>query len=232
MKLEGIMDIRLNYYETGQGMPLILLHGNGEDMTYFRHQVDCFAAYFRVIAVDSRGHGRTPRGGKPFTIRQFAEDLHDFMDEHGIDRAHILGFSDGGNVAMCFALKYPERVGKLILNGANLYPMGVKAAFQIPITLEYYYLKLIKNKTLESRTHAELLGLMVNDPYIKPKELERLTMPALVIAGERDLIRESHTKLLHRHLPNSRLAIIPGDHGVAALNPEAFNTEVLDFLLN
>ena len=73
---------------------------------------------------------------------------------------------------------------------------------------------------------------MVKDPYIKPKELSRLDMPVLVIAGERDLIRESHTKLIHRSIPNSKLAILPGDHGVAALNPHAFNEAVLDFLLN
>ena len=224
------MDIRLNYYETGEGEPLILLHGNGEDMTYFRNQVDCFAEYFRVIAVDSRGHGRTPRGDAPFTIRQFAEDLHTFMNEHAIERAHLLGFSDGGNVAMCFALKYPERVNKMILNGANLYPAGVKLSFQIPITLSYYAAKLFHNGHDDYQQQIELMGLMVKDPYIKPKELRRLTMPVLVIAGERDLIRESHTKLIARYLPNSRLAIIPGDHGVAALNPEAFNTEVLDFL--
>lgn len=225
------MDIHLNYYETGFGDPLILLHGNGEDMTYFRNQVSCFAEHFRVIAVDSRGHGRTPRGNAPFTIRQFAEDLRGFMDEREIEWAHILGFSDGGNVAMCFALKYPERVGKLILNGANLYPSGVKLAFQIPTTLEYYYLKLFAGKNPELRSQEELLGLMVHDPYIKPKELRRLNMPTLVVAGERDLIRESHTKLIHRNLPNSSLAILPGDHGVAALNPEAFNAVVLDFLL-
>ena len=226
------MDISLNYYETGRGEPLILLHGNGEDMTYFRNQVDCFAEHFRVISVDSRGHGRTPRGDAPFTIRQFAEDLHDFMNEQQIDRAHILGFSDGGNVAICFALKYPDRVNKLILNGANLYPAGVKAAFQIPTTLEYYCLKLFGAKTEEDYERRELLGLMVRDPYIKPRELRSLTMPTLVIAGERDLIRESHTKLIHRMIPNSRLAILPGDHGVAALNPNAFNAEVLEFLLN
>ena len=226
------MDISLNYYETGWGEPLILLHGNGEDMTYFRNQVDCFAEHFRVIAIDSRGHGRSPRGEAPFTIRQFAEDLHDFMNAHKIKSAHILGFSDGGNVAMCFALKYPERVKKLILNGANLYPAGVKAAFQIPTTLEYYALKLFGAKTEEDIEKRDLLGLMVKDPYIKPRELSKLSMPTMVIAGERDLIRESHTRLIHRMIPNSRLSIIPGDHGVAALNPEAFNSEVLDFLLN
>ena len=66
----------------------------------------------------------------------------------------------------------------------------------------------------------------------EPRQLRRLSMPTLVIAGERDLIRESHTRLIHRMIPNSRLSIIPGDHGIAALNPDAFNSEVLDFLLN
>ena len=120
------MDIALHYTEQGAGVPLILLHGNGEGSSYFVHQIEYFKDRYRVIAIDTRGHGQSPRGEKPFTIRQFAEDLHDFMDERGIDRAHILGFSDGGNIALVFALKYPERVDHLILNGANLDASGVK----------------------------------------------------------------------------------------------------------
>ena len=224
------MDIALNYYEQGSGFPLILLHGNGEDMTYFTNQVDCFSEAFRVIAVDTRGHGRTPRGDAPFTIRQFAEDLKCFMDRHEIAKAHILGFSDGGNIAMCFALKYPERVEKLILNGANLFPSGVKAYAQIPITLGYYAARLFGKKSPEAHQQAELLGLMVNDPYIKPRELSALYHPTLVIAGDRDLIKESHTRLICDSLPNGQLAIIPGDHAVAAKNPEAFNAAVWAFL--
>lgn len=224
------MDIRLNYYEQGSGFPLILLHGNGEDMTYFTHQVDAFSECFRVIALDTRGHGRTPRGEAPFTIRQFAEDLKCFMDEHGIEKAHILGFSDGGNIAMCFALKYPERVKRLILNGANLFPRGVKAYAQIPITLGYYIARLFGKRNAEAHRQAELLGLMVNDPYIQPAELSRITHPTLVIAGDRDLILEKHTRLIYDSLPNGKLAIIPGDHAVAAKNPEAFNAAVWAFL--
>ena len=225
------MDISLNYYEQGSGFPLILLHGNGEDMTYFTHQIDVFSRAFRVIAVDSRGHGRTPRGQAPFTIRQFAEDLKCFMDTHAIEKTHILGFSDGGNVAMCFALNYPERVQKLILNGANLFPRGVKASAQIPITLEYYMARLLSKKRPEMMQQAELLGLMVNDPYIKPKKLAAIYHPTLVIAGDRDLIKESHTRLIYNSLPNARLAIIPGNHAVAAENPQAFNEAVWAFLL-
>ena len=73
------MDVDLHYREQGTGEPLILLHGNGEDGSYFEHQMDAFASRFRVIALDTRGHGRSPRGEAPFTIRQFADDLLAFM---------------------------------------------------------------------------------------------------------------------------------------------------------
>ena len=106
--------MKLYYKEAGKGFPLILLHGNGENGGYFEHQIGYFQDKYRVIALDTRGHGKSPRGEKPFTIRQFAEDLHDFMDEQEIEKAHILGFSDGGNTALIFALKYPRRVGRLI----------------------------------------------------------------------------------------------------------------------
>ena len=119
------MDIKLNYREQGDGYPLILLHGNGEDSSCFRHQLEFFSKEYRVIAIDTRGQGESPRGTAPFTFEQFAQDLEDFMDEHGIFRANILGFSDGGITALIFALTRPERVNKLILNGANLDPEGV-----------------------------------------------------------------------------------------------------------
>lgn len=96
------MDIKLYYSEHGSGEPLILLHGNGEDSGYFKEQIRFFSKHFRVIAVDTRGHGRSPRGNAPFTLTQFAEDLRCFMLEMGIKKAHILGFSDGANIAMLF----------------------------------------------------------------------------------------------------------------------------------
>ncbi len=109
------MNIQLSYREQGRGEPLILLHGNGEDSSYFAEQIRCFSKTYRVIAVDTRGHGRTPRGTAPFTIRQFAEDLKGLMDRLKIEKAHILGFSDGGNIALVFALCYPQMVDHLIL---------------------------------------------------------------------------------------------------------------------
>ena len=210
---------------------MILLHGNGEDVSYFEHQMEPYAKYFRVIAIDTRGHGRTPRGDGPFTIRQFAEDLLRFMDLHCIGKAHILGFSDGGNIAMLFAMTHPERVDRLILDGANLDASGVKRKIQIPIEIGYRIAKLFSRMSPEAKRHAEMLGLMVNDPDVKPEELARIQSPTLVIAGDKDMIKENHTRLIARSIPGAELAIIPGSHFVANENPEAFNEAVLHFLI-
>ena len=129
------MDITHFCLECGQGVPLILLHGNGGSGEYFQHQLTVFAEHYHVYAVDTRGHGKTPRGDRPFTIRQFADDLLGFMNDRQIEQAHLLGFSDGGNIAMIFAMQYPDRVDRLILNGANLDPAGVKRSVQIPIEI-------------------------------------------------------------------------------------------------
>ncbi len=224
------MDIKLNYIEQGQGQPLILLHGNGESCDYFEHQIPFFAGDYRVIAIDTRGHGKSPRGEKPFTIKQFAEDLHDFMDEKGIEKANLLGFSDGGNIALTFALKYPERVEKMIVDGANLFPSGVKPLYQWPIEFGYRIARLFAKKSEKAKQNAEMLGLMVNEPHIEPSELAILTMPVLVVAGTKDMIKESHTRLIYKSLPNAQLAILEGDHFVANKNADAFNKVVAGFL--
>ena len=223
-------DIQLNYVERGAGDALLLLHGNGESLDYFAGQLDFFARFYRVIALDTRGHGASPRGSAPFTIRQFAEDLRAFMDEKGIESAHILGFSDGGNIALSFALKYPRRVKKLILNGANLDLWGVKLHVQLPIVLGYHAARLFAGKRPAARRKMELLGLMVNEPHFAPQDLRKLELPALVIAGDRDMIRERHTRLIADSLPNARLAILKGNHFIANQNPEEFNRVVAEFL--
>ena len=225
------MDIVHYFEEKGQGEPLILLHGNGEDVTYFVYQIDEFAKHFHVYALDTRGHGGTPRGEAPFTIRQFADDLLGFMDAHGIVKANILGFSDGGNIAMIFAMKHPERVDRLILDGANLDTKGVKRSIQWQIELGYWFAKQFARKSESARKSAEMLGLMVNDPNVPPAELSAIRAKTLVIAGTNDMIKEAHTRLIADSIPDARLVFIEGDHFVANKNPEAFNRAVLEFLL-
>lgn len=227
---EDKMDTAHFYLEQGNGEPLLFLHGNGEDSGYFVHQMDVFAEFFHVYAIDTRGHGRTPRGSAPFTISQFADDLKEFMDTHRIERAHILGFSDGGNIALTFAIRYPERVEKLILDGANLDPSGVKREEQEKIEAAYEQALEHEKEGPEAKRKAELLGLMVNDPHIPEEDLAKVTAKTLVIAGTDDMIEEAHTRAIHAGIPGAELVFIEGDHFIAEKNPEAFNRAILGFL--
>ena len=225
------MDIQHYYIEKGQGEEtIILLHGNGEDCSYFVGQIDEFARQYHVYAIDTRGHGKTPRGNAPFTIRQFADDLLTFMDLHHIAKAHILGFSDGGNIAMIFALRHPERVDKLILNGANLNARGVKFMSQFPIEIGYRIARLFAKRSAKAKANAEMLGLMVNDPNVEPSALSAIQARTLVIAGTHDMIKDAHTRLIARSIPDAQLVLLEGSHFIANEKPAEFNRAVLDFL--
>lgn len=224
------MDIQLFYREAGAGEPLILLHGNGEDSSYFEQQLSYFSKNYHVIAIDTRGHGNSPRGTAPFRIAQFAEDLYNFMNTQKIKSAHILGFSDGGNIALCFAIKYPQYVKRLILNGANLNGNGVKSLVQLPIIIGYHIASLFASKSEDAKRNAEMLGLMVNDPNIAPHSLKKVVAKTLVIVGTKDMIKDHHSCLIAEAIPNAVLKRIEGNHFIANKNPSAFNKAVEMFL--
>lgn len=224
------MNIKLHYTEQGTGNPFILLHGNGEENGIFSHQKEYFSKEYRVVAVDTRGHGKSPRGTKPFTIAQFAEDLYEFMEEHKIEKAHLLGFSDGGNIALVFAMKYPEKVERLILNGANLDGRGIVDEAQEQIIKEYEEACEKAKKDVKAIKDMELLGLMVNDPNIKAEELAKVKSKTLVLTGKEDLIKDEHSKLIAEKIRDAKWISIPGDHWIANKNPEEFNKVVDEFL--
>lgn len=216
-----------------QAPTLILLHGNGENHTYFVKQIPAFSPHFRLVLMDTRGQGQSTGGDGELNFSVFAADLLALMDHLQIAKAHLLGFSDGGNLALTFALAHPERVQSLILNGANLEPGGVKLSTQLPIVLGYGCCRLLSPFSHKARQNGAVLGLMVNHPHIPPQALAALTMPALVIVGERDMIRDRHSQLIARSLPNAQFVRIPGgDHFCAAKCPEVFNHAVLSFLQN
>ena len=224
------MDIKLYYEEKGKGIPFVLLHGNGDDGNYFKHQIDYFSDRYRVITVDTRGHGKSPRGTAPFTMDQFAEDLKNLLDSLKIKKMILLGFSDGANIAIKFALKYSDMIDALILNGADLTTKGVKKSVQIPIEIEYRIAKLSSKKSEKSKLKAEILGLMVKEPNIDYKDLYSIKVPTFVIVGTKDLIKEKHSRLIANSIPNCKLSIIEGPHHIASKNPDEFNKEVEKFL--
>lgn len=224
------VDIQLHYIEKGEGKPLVLLHGNGQSLDYFQNQIETFSKSYRVFAVDTRGHGRSPRGTAPFTMQQFSEDLHAFFEEHDLQKVHLLGFSDGGNIALTFALRYPEYIEKLIVNGANLNTKGVKLRYQIPIEIGYRLAKLSASKSETARRKSEMLGLMVNEPNICLEQLCVITMPTLVLVGTNDMIKDAHSRTIAAALPHAEFVALKGGHCISKDAPEAYNRTVLDFL--
>lgn len=226
------MDIKMNYIEKGAGKPLIMIHGNEESCAYFAGQFDYFADKgFRCIAPDSRAHGDTPRGTAPLTIRQMTDDIIGFMDELGIDKADFIGFSDGGNIMLIMAMKYPERIGRMIVDGANLSLDGVAQGAIDWVMSEYNGTAELADKDPAAKLRMEILGLMVNDPNIDPEDLTRISVPTLVMAGEEDLILKEHTELIASKIPGAQLAFCEGDHFCAREKPKAFNKIAGAFLL-
>ena len=224
------MSSNLYYVEQGIGQPLIMLHGNEQNHTYFKRQIDYFSKKYRVIAIDTRGHGKSPRGREEFSIRSFADDLYEFMEEMNIDKAHILGFSDGGNIALYFVLNYPQKVDKLILSGANIYPSGLKKYFNMYVRLGYTIMWGLSKISKSAKIHEEIFGLMIGQPDIKPSELNKIKTDTLVIVGTRDIVKQSHTELIASNIPGARIKIIRGSHCLARENPRDYNQAVEEFL--
>ena len=224
------MDIELFYEEMGSGEPLILLHGNGEDHTIFDNVAKHFAKQYHVIAIDTRGHGKSPLGDEPFSLYQFAEDLNDFMDEHNIEKANILGFSDGGNVALIFASKYPEKVIKLIANGANTRPSGIKTIVHLAMLFRYMLYSVAAAFSGKFELKKALYYIMLHEPHITKEELEQITAPTLVLVGTEDLIRESESKYIKKSIPNSEIVFVLGNHFIVKNNTKDYIFAVEKFL--
>ena len=221
------------YYEIyGKGKPLILLHGNNESINSFRNQIGPLSQYYKVIAIDTRGQGNsTNKKTSPYTYAQFAKDLEDVMNALSIKKASLMGWSDGGNTALLFSLSHPERLEKMIVLGANLFP-GPNAIENNVIQLfEKRRDSLMHQADPESQNRLRLTELVLKEPHINPAALSTISIPVLVVAGEFDVVKKEHTQLIHSHLKNSKLEIIPGgDHYSPLKQTETFNRLVLDFL--
>jgi pimeloyl-ACP methyl ester carboxylesterase len=221
------------YYETyGQGSPLFLLHGNNESIISFREQIEPLSQHYKVIALDSRGQGNsTNKSAAPYTYDQFADDLLAVMKALDIKKANLLGWSDGGNTALIFAQKHPEKVEKVVLMGANLFPGPNAIEEKVIRIFENRRDSLLHRNDPESQNQLRLANLVLNEPNIKAADLRTIDLPVLVLAGEHDVVKRQHTELIHTSIKNSRLEIIKGsDHYAPLKDPKVFNRIVLDFL--
>lgn len=202
-------NIYFRIYGTGE-KTLFFLHGNGEDWTCFKKQIEYFAGDFKIVTMDSRGHGHSGTSEKPLTIKQIAQDAAVLIKKLHLENVTLVGFSDGANIVLEMALNSTVTYEKLILGGGNLNPKGVKMRYQLPIILHHLFCETSARFYPKLQLKADISGLMTHEPNILPERLCKITAPVLVMAGEHDMIKDKHTRLIAASLPDSTLAIIPG----------------------
>lgn len=219
------------YYETyGKGQPLLLLHGNSQSISVFKKQIKAFSKNYKVIAVDTRGQGKsTDASTGPLSYDLYADDMKILLDSLHIGKANILGWSDGGNTGLIMAAKYPKYINKLAITGACTNPNEAVAAS----TLEEVRKAIESLKTkqdVKSKYQVRLFTMLLTEPHITAFDLKKIKAPVLVMAGEKDMILEKHTKFIAANIPKSQLFIFKGaSHYVPVEKVSEFNTEVLTF---
>ncbi|MDR1522205.1 MAG: alpha/beta hydrolase [Streptococcaceae bacterium] len=213
------------YYEIiGKGFPLVMLHGNNDSGRIFSHQVAFLKDYYTCIVVDSRGHGKSTNASKTLEFKQMSDDLCKILDKENITKAHLLGFSDGGNIAACFVVDHSKYVEKLILNAANLKVSGLYLHFRILSKLEIWKAKLLKH-------NIAIKKLMLKETKITVEDLQKIKQPTLILVGQFDVVRNAHSKNLAKQIPNAMLKTVPyAKHLFLKKSPVNYNKIVLAFL--
>ena len=229
-----IDDIKLYYEIYGEGEPLLIIHPNGGSIFNIAPQIREFSKSHKVIAVDSRGHGRSGMGGGALTYERMADDFDHLLEHLDIESADLLGWSDGGIIGLLLAIRHPEKIRKMAIMGTNLEPEGLYPwALRWIDREEKKLVKLSKaqgsNPTIEKGLAH--LNLMARQPDIPAASLSRVRSPVLVMAGDRDIVRSAHTLLIFESLPKSQLEIFAGaTHMLPADDPVKFNRSVASFL--
>ena len=232
--IEEVNGIKL-YVETyGKGQPMLQIHGNGESIASMGYQIQYFSNRYRVIAADSRGHGKSEMGSGRLTYEQMADDLNALLEKRGVKSVYVLGWSDGGILGLLLAIHHPDKVSRLAIMGANLNPAGAYdwANDLVAAKEKQIDAMLAKGDTSQPWSRLkQLFDLLGTQPNIPVAQLKTVKAPTLVMAGDRDVIADVHTLEIFHNLPDAHLAIFPGaTHMIPWQNPVLFNQTVETFL--
>lgn len=231
--------VQLYYATYGSGQPLLLLHGPLGNADYWGNQVGAFAQHYQVIVLDSRGHGRSTRDAKLYSYHLLADDVLALLDLLRIDRVSIVGWSDGGNIALQLAISHPERLRRVFLFDANFNPSGLRNDVDESDTFSRYVDLAGQDYQRLSSTPEDydLFFRIINllwgaEPDFAPAQLGRIRTPVMIAAGEYDeVIKREHTEELRRLIPGARLTILSKASFFAMWQqPAAFNKAVLNFM--
>jgi pimeloyl-ACP methyl ester carboxylesterase len=229
------------YFSTyGKGSPVILLHGGLANQRYWGDQVPALTrAGYRAILIDSRGHGRSSRDARPYTYELMASDVVAVMDQLGIRKTAVVGWSDGAIVGLVMALKDPDRLTRVFAFAANMDPSGVKDDAETNPTFARFeadaedaYHKLSPTPRDFPDFHQAISKMWDEEPHYTAADLAKITVPVAIVDGDHDeAIKPEHTQYLARSIPGAQLVILPNASHFAFLQqPERFNVAMLDFL--
>jgi pimeloyl-ACP methyl ester carboxylesterase len=219
------------------GQPVLLLHGGLSNAEWWGNLAPVLvAAGYRVVAMDSRGHGRSAWGDKPITYEQMAADSLGLLDHLGIPKTDVVGWSDGAIIALDLAIHHPERLNRVVAYGANFTPDGVQfvPSEQFPPFERFIadYRRLAPEPERFEELTEVLNALYTVAPNYSDAELGSIGVPVLVLDGaEEELIKPEHTQRLAELIPGAQLVLIPGTgHFAPFAKPGVFNQIVLDYL--
>ncbi|NVB83690.1 MAG: alpha/beta hydrolase [Kofleriaceae bacterium] len=222
------------------GEPVILLHGGMGNADHWSHQVKALADKLQVIAIDSRGQGRSTRTKAKPSYDQMAEDVIAVMDKLELKKASLVGWSDGGEIALKLAIQHPDRVAKLFILGSNYDAKGSKPRRgPLPATFAAYAAKCRADYRKMSRTpkqyddvQAWLVPIWRNPMGFTKDQLRAIAAPTIVADGDHDEIIElAQVEEMAKLIPNARLEVFADtSHFALWQDPEAVNNVLLDFL--
>ena len=231
-----VNDISMYYEVYGEGPPLVLIHGSGQSIIDMAAQIDGFRDRYQIIVADSRAHGKSGMTEQQMTYRQMASDWASLIAALTTEPVRVIGWSDGGNIALELARAHSELIDRVAVMGANLapdesavYPWAVNWVLEESANIEK---QLADGDTSQNWAALKQQFYLLRElPDMTLEELSTIQAPVLVMAGDRDIIREEHTLLMYQTLPNAHLAIFPGEtHFTPATDPELFNRTVDRFM--
>ena len=231
----SINGIKMYYEIYGKGDPVLIIHLNGESIADMHFQIEYFSRDNKVIVADNRGHGKSGLGEEQLTYIQMMEDYNSLLEQLKVKPVNVIGWSDGGIQALLLAIHHPDKVNKMAIMGANLRP-GETAVNEWVTPLLQPLSETFNKMISEGDTsddwnhHKQLLDLLMTQPDIAVESLHKIKAPVLVMAGDKDIIRDDHTLQIFNNLPKAHLAILPGQtHWAPATDPDTFNSLVEKF---
>jgi pimeloyl-ACP methyl ester carboxylesterase len=235
-KYVELRGIKMYYEVYGKGEPLLIIHGNGGSINNFVYQIPYFAKNYQVILADSRAQGKTVDDSDSLSYEMISEDLNALLDHLKLKDVNVIGWSDGGIEGLLLAMNHPDKVKKLAVTGANLWPDSTAVdPFVYKMVMDQNIkggdaLKRMKNPTPKMKNQLKLMHLLAYEPNIKLEALKKITCPTLVIGGDHDVIRTKHTVAIAEAITKSYLWILPNSgHSTPVVYKDMFNQLVGDF---